>query len=371
MNHPIPYWSYLDGYRAARPDLLAAAERVFASGRLILGEAVRTFETDFAHWCESQHGIGVNSGTDALFLSLKALGIGPGDEVITVSNTAVPTVSAIRATGAMPVFVDIDPATFLMDTARVAERITPRTRCLLPVHLYGQIVPMEPLRKLAREHGLAILEDCAQATGARQHGHRAGSCGDLAAFSFYPTKILGGYGDGGMVVTASDELATKLRRLRFYGMEKQYVSLEEGYNSRLDELQAALLQVLLPRVDDAIAKRRALAAAYDAGLREVGDVIRPATADGNEHAYYVYTIRTARRDALKDRLAAHGIGSQVNYPMPIHLMPGYSFLGLGPGTLPETEAAAREILSLPLYPELPVASVERVCACIRNFFDGR
>lgn len=368
MPNPVKYWSYLEGYAASRAQVMAAVDRAFSSGRLILGNCVSEFEKNLAAYCGTAHGIGVNSGTDALFLALKALGIGAGDEVITVSNTAVPTVAAIRATGATPVFVDIVADTFLMDVSRIEEKLTPCTRCILPVHLYGQMVQMEPLLALAKARGLAVLEDCAQSTGAAQDGRKSGSLGDGAAFSFYPTKILGGFGDGGMVLTNAKELADKLRRLRFYGMEKNYYSVEEGYNSRLDEIHAAILDLKLKTLDDQIARRRQIAALYDAGLGGVGDVLPPKTGAGNFHAYYVYTIRTSRRDALKDFLAKHEIGSQINYPTPIHRMTGYAFLGLGPGALPVTERVNTEMLSLPLYPEMTDADVATVTAGVRDFF---
>ncbi len=370
MNEPIAYWSYREYYEARRPDILRRIKEVLGSGRLILGPWVEQFERHFADWCGAAHGVGVNSATDALFLALKSLGVGPGDEVITVSNTAVPTVAAIRATGATPVFADIRPDTFLMDPAAAAARATPRTRGLLPVHLFGQMADLRALGDLARRHGWFVLEDCAQATGAGQDGRRAGSLGDAAAFSFYPTKPLGTFGDGGLVLTASAERAARLRRLRFYGMEKAYCALEEGYNSRLDELQAAVLDLLLPDLDARNEQRRQLAALYDQGLAGLPDLTPPAVGAGNTHVYYVYTIRTARRDALREHLARQGIGSQVNYPTPIHLMPGYAFLGGRPGDLPETERAAGEILSLPLYPELAPAAVARVCEAVRAFLAG-
>jgi aminotransferase EvaB len=365
MEQPIKYWSYTEDYAARREEILAAIEDVLSSGRLILGPRVERFEGRFAAYCGVSHGVGVNSGTDALFLALKALGVGPGDEVLTVSNTAVPTVAAIRSTGATPIFTDIDPATYLMDASRMEERLTARTRCILPVHLFGQVADMEAILRVARARNIAVLEDCAQAAGATRNGRKAGSFGDIASFSFYPTKLLGGYGDGGMNVTASPEHAA---RLRFYGMEKSYYALEEGYNSRLDEIHAAILDLALDHLDRNIERRRALAERYAAGLHGVGDVQPPCTAEGNRHAYYVYTIRTARRDALKDYLAARGIGSQVNYPTPIHLMTGYAFLGGKPGDLPRTEAAAAHMLSLPMYPALPPADVDRAVECIRSFF---
>lgn len=367
MNPEIRYWSYEAHFAQRRADVLGRIEEVLASGRLILGPWVERFERSFAQFCGARHGIGVNSATDALFLALKSFGIGPGDEVITVSNTAVPTVAAIRATGARPVFADIRPDTFLIDPEQASARCGPRTRCLLPVHLFGQMADMAPLRALAADRGLLLLEDCAQATGASQGGQPAGSLGDAAAFSFYPTKPLGTYGDGGMVLCPSPDRAAHLRRLRFYGMEKSYFSLEEGYNSRLDELHAGVLDLLLPELPARNAQRQALAAQYDAALSGLPGIQTPTVAAGNAHIYYVYTIRTPARDALKVHLAAHGIGSQVNYPTPIHLMDGYAFLGGRPGDLPHTEQAAHEILSLPMYPELRPDEVARVCEVIRAF----
>src|SRR5512139_1416663 len=252
----IPVWTYRDEYEEDRTRMLEIVDRVFSSGRLILGDEVKRFEERFAAYCGAHHGIGVSSGTDALFLALKALDIGPGDEVITVANTAVPTVAAVRATGAKPVFVDVEEETFLMDVRKLEQAITVRTKAILPVHLFGQSVEMGPLAAIARQRKLFILEDCAQAAGASCAGKRVGSLGNIAAFSFYPTKVLGGYGDGGMIVTDDAELAARVKRLRFYGMEKAYYSREEGYNSRLDEVHAALLDFKLAALDEKVARRR-------------------------------------------------------------------------------------------------------------------
>lgn len=366
----IRYWDYLAAYGASRPEVLRAVDETFSSGRLILGSRVETFEQAFSAWCGCRFGVGVNSGTDALFLALKALGIGPGDEVVTVSNTAVPTVAAIRAAGAMPVFVDVEEDTFLMDAAQAGAAVTPRTRCILPVHLFGQMADMDPLAGIAARKGLALIEDCAQAAGAEYRGRRAGSMGDLAAFSFYPTKVLGGFGDGGMVVTDSEDLAGRVRRLRFYGMQDAYYSLEDGFNSRLDEVQAALLLTKLPGVGAAVERRRALAAVYDEALAGLEGLTLPATRPGRTHQFYAYTVRTAERDSLQAFLAAEGIETKVNYPCPIHLITGYRSLGCAPGSLPVTERLAGEILSLPLYPELPVEHARIVADAVRRFFAG-
>ena len=296
--------------------------------------------------------------------------IGSGDEVITVANTAVPTVAAIRAAGALPVFVDVCDETGLIDCTGIPTVLSPRSRCLLPVHLGGLAADLGALTSLAREHGLFLLEDCAQATGAQYQGKKVGSFGDAAAFSFYPTKILGAYGDGGMIVTSAPELASQLRRLRFYGIEANYYAQEEGYNSRLDELQAALLNLRLTHLDDEVQNRRRLAGRYDAMLAGVGDLRLPSIPAGQTHQYYLYTVRTARRDELMNFLATQGIESRINYPTPIHLMSGYAFLGYGPGSLPVTERLAGEILSLPLYPDLPESDQNEVITAIQTFYGG-
>ncbi len=366
---PIQVWDYRTEYDHERDDILAAVDTVCRSGRLILGEQVRSFESALATWCGTGHGVGVNSGTDALVLALRALGIGAGDEVVTVSNTAIPTVSAIVTAGATPRFVDIDPATYLMDTAQLEAALSPRTRCLLPVHLFGQCVNMDAVATVAARHGLTVLEDCAQATGAVQAGRRAGAMGDAAAFSFYPTKILGAYGDGGMVLTGRAELAAHLRRLRMYGTDGSYYAEEHGYNSRLDELQAAILLRKLGRLDGYIARRQALAHRYDTQLAGSGLTL-PVTAPGNTHAYYLYVVRHAERDRILRELAARDIHLNVSYPWPIHTMRGYASLGYAEGSLPATEAAAREIFSLPMYPMLTDAEQDEVCDALRAVVKG-
>lgn len=365
----IRYWEYLPEYLANRDEYLRAVDTIFSSGRLVLGSQVSTFEQRFALYCGATCGVGVNSGTDALFLALKGLNVGCGDEVITVSNTAVPTVAAVRATGATPVFVDVEDDTYLMDVNLVEARITEHTRCIVPVHLCGQMVDMAPLLDRAHASGIAVVEDCAQACGATYLGHRAGTLGDAGAFSFYPTKILGAFGDGGLITTSSPDFGERLRRLRFYGMEADYYAEEEGYNSRLDEVQAALLNHKLPGVDAAVEKRRQLARIYDEGLTAVGDVGLPVERGGRRHQYYLYTIRTARRDDLMQYLREREIETKINYPTPVHLMRGYSFLGYKEGDLPVTERLAAEILSLPMYPEMPEENALRVVAEIRSFFE--
>ncbi|WP_062346173.1 DegT/DnrJ/EryC1/StrS family aminotransferase [Herbidospora yilanensis] len=363
-------WGYLPEYEKERDDILDAVDTVFRSGRLVLGPSVEGFEREFAAYNGVAHCVGVDNGTNAIVLGLRALGIGAGDEVITVSNTAAPTVVAIDAVGAVPVFVDVDPETYLMDVSQVAAAITERTRCILPVHLYGQCVDMAPLEALAEEHGLPILEDCAQAHGARHHGRIAGSMGRAAAFSFYPTKVLGAYGDGGCTVTGDEGVAAALRRLRYYGMEERYYVVgTPGYNSRLDEVQAEILRRKLTRLDDYIARRQAIADRYAEAFAGTG-LLTPKTAPGNTHVYYVYVVRHPERDRIMEALKGHGVSLNISYPWPVHTQSGFAHLGYREGSLPVTEAAAKEIFSLPMYPSLGDAEQERVIAAVHDVLAG-
>lgn len=361
----INVWSYLEEYDALREEILAAVDATFRSGRLILGSRVSQFEADFASYCGARFGVGVDNGTNAITLALRVLGIEPGDEVITTANTAVPTVSAIVAAGAVPRFVDIDAATGLMDVGALADALTARTRALVPVHLYGQCVDMTQLVALARRHGLKVVEDCAQSHGATHHGRRCGALADASAFSFYPTKNLGAYGDGGMVTTDDDEVAIRLRRLRVYGMESTYFAEEHGYNCRLDEVQAAILSVKLAHLDAHNARRQTLARVYDQALSGTS-IQRPAVSPGNGHVYHLYVVRHPERDRIMQTLKAQGINLAIHYPHPIHTMPAYRSLGYREGDLPVTEAAAREIFSLPLYPGFTQEAQQRVCAALRT-----
>lgn len=357
-------WDYLPEYEQERADLLAAVETVFESGQLILGKSVQGFEAEYAAYHGVGHCVGVDNGTNAVKLGLQALGIGPGDEVITVSNTAAPTVVAIAGTGATPVFVDVREDDYLMDTGQVADAVTPRTKALLPVHLYGQCVDMAPLRRLADERGLAVLEDCAQAHGARQNGRTAGTTGNAAAFSFYPTKVLGAYGDGGAVITDDPGIDSNLRQLRYYGMEKvYYVVRSPGHNARLDEVQAEILRHKLRRLDSYIAGRRRVANRYEEGLADLtgpGGLTLPSVAQGNEHVYYVYVVRHPRRDEIIERLKRYDILLNISYPWPVHTMSGFADLGYAEGSLPVTERLAGEIFSLPMYPSLSRDRQDRV-----------
>ena len=361
----ITVWSYLKEYEETKDEILKAVTDVFESGILILGQKGRDFERAYSDYIGTKYGVGCDNGTNAIILALYALGVGAGDEVITVSNTAIPTVSAIVTTGATPVFVDIDPRTYLMDVNQVEAAITPKTKVILPVHLFGQCVDMDPILDIARRHGLYVLEDCAQAQGAEYRGRKAGSMGDISTTSFYPTKILGAYGDGGMVNTNSEELERKLRRLRFYGAEKTYYAIEHGYNSRLDEVQASILLTKLPKIEQYITRRRAIAALYGKLLADT-ELTLPAEAAYGRHGYYIYVVRHPRRDWVLEKLRENDIFVNISYPWPIHTMTAYQYLGYAEGSLPRTEAAAKEIFSLPMYPSLSDDAVYRVCEVLHR-----
>ncbi|MEU5400886.1 DegT/DnrJ/EryC1/StrS family aminotransferase [Streptomyces sp. NPDC005963] len=359
-------WDYLPEYENERADIHDAIDTVLRSGQLVLGRSVRGFEEEFAAFHGVDHCVGVDNGTNAIKLGLQAAGVGPGDEVITVSNTAAPTVVAIVSVGATPVFVDVDDATYLMRVDQVEAAITPRTRCLLPVHLYGQCVDMAPLRALADRHGLVLFEDCAQAHAARHHGQLAGTMGDAAAFSFYPTKVLGAYGDAGATITSDAAIDANLRRLRYYGMEERYYVVQSpGHNSRLDELHAEILRRKLRRLDAYAQGRQAIAQRYAEGLGDT-DLVLPAIAPGNDHVYYVYVVRHPRRDAIIEALKAYDISLNISYPWPVHTMSGFAHLGWREGSLPVTEKAAGEIFSLPMYPSLPSGVQDKVIGALRD-----
>jgi dTDP-4-amino-4,6-dideoxygalactose transaminase len=359
-------------YLSIRSEIDAAVANVLEGGRYILGENVRAFEEEFAAYCGVAHGVGVGSGTEALHIALASLGLEPGSQVITVSHTAVATVAAIELAGLRPLFVDIDPATCTMDPAKVEAAITPQTRAIVPVHLYGQPADMDPVLELARRHNLRVVEDCAQAHGATYKGRKAGSLDDIAAFSFYPTKNLGAFGDGGLIVTDDQALAERARLLRQYGWAERYVSITRGLNSRLDELQAAILRVKLRHLDAWNRRRRELAAMYNELLaasrgESKRGVIPPLAAPYAGHVYHLYVVRSTHRDALQSYLKANGVGTLVHYPVPVHLQPAYADLGYGPGSLPETERAAAQVLSLPLYPEMDEEAVRRVAELVLAF----
>ncbi|MER7166822.1 DegT/DnrJ/EryC1/StrS family aminotransferase [Micromonospora sp. NPDC000207] len=368
-------WSYLLEYERERADILDAVQKVFASGSLILGQSVENFETEYARYHGIAHCVGVDNGTNAVKLALESVGVGRDDEVVTVSNTAAPTVLAIDEIGARPVFVDVRDEDYLMDTDLVEAAVTPRTKAIVPVHLYGQCVDMTALRELADRRGLKLVEDCAQAHGARRDGRLAGTMSDAAAFSFYPTKVLGAYGDGGAVVTNDDETARALRRLRYYGMEEvYYVTRTPGHNSRLDEVQAEILRRKLTRLDAYVAGRRAVAQRYVDGLADLQDshgLELPVVTDGNEHVFYVYVVRHPRRDEIIKRLRdGYDISLNISYPWPVHTMTGFAHLGVASGSLPVTERLAGEIFSLPMYPSLPHDLQDRVIEAVREVITG-
>jgi dTDP-4-amino-4,6-dideoxygalactose transaminase len=355
-----------DQYRAHKAGIDAAIARVLEKGWYILGEEVGAFEAEFASYLGATQGIGVGSGTEALHLALAACDIGLGDEVITVSHTAVATVSAIEMARATPVLVDIEPDYFTLDPAQLSDALTSRTKAIVPVHLYGQPVDLGPVMDFARQHGLRVIEDCAQAHGAKYKGKRVGSFGDLACFSFYPTKNLGALGDGGMVVTSNSQLAERARLLRQYGWADRYVSQIAGWNSRLDELQAAILRVKLPYLDADNAVRARLAGMYDEALSSIG-LVTPRRRSDAEHVYHLYVVRAARRDKLLSFLKSRDVGALVHYPLPVHLQPAYREHKCGSNSLKETERAAGEIISLPIYPELDDSDLMKVIDEIKTF----
>jgi aminotransferase EvaB len=360
-----PFWDYRREYDELRDEILAAVDRVFKSGQLILGPEGAAFERDMAAYVGVVGGVGVNSGTDAVFIALAAAGVSAGDEVITVPNTAVPTVAAIQILGARPVFVDIREDDFLMDVDQVEAAITPRTKAIVPVHLYGQCVDLEPLVALARRHDLKIIEDCAQSQGALYRNRRCGSIGTAATFSFYPTKTLGGYGDGGMVVSDEEAVVSRARSLRFYGMEKTYYAERHGYNSRLDEVHAAILALKLPRIDGWIERRRAIADRYRRGF--AGSALKmPQENAHNRHVYHLFVVEApGDRDAMLARIETRGLKCPVQYRWPIHLMRGYEDLGYRAGQFPVAEAKAAGIFSLPIYPHLQDEEVDEVVEVVR------
>jgi dTDP-3-amino-2,3,6-trideoxy-4-keto-D-glucose/dTDP-3-amino-3,4,6-trideoxy-alpha-D-glucose/dTDP-2,6-dideoxy-D-kanosamine transaminase len=361
-----PVWDYRREYEELRDEILGAVDRVFKSGQLILGPEGIAFERNMAAYIGVGGGVGVNSGTDAIYIALAAAGVTAGDEVITVPNTAVPTVSAIQVLGARPVFVDIRDDDFLMDVGQVEAAITPRTKAVLPVHLYGQSVDLDPLMEIASRHGLKVVEDCAQSQGALYKNRRCGSIGTASTFSFYPTKVLGGYGDGGMVLSDDEAVVNLARSLRFYGMEKTYYAERHGYNSRLDEVHAAILALKLPRIEGWISRRRDIAGRYKRGFSGSG-LQMPKENDYGRHAYHLFVVETAgNRDAALQRIEARGLSCGVQYRWPIHLMRGYQDLGYQTGQFPVAERKAQQIFSLPIYPHLKDAEVDEIIDVVRS-----
>lgn len=365
----IPVFDYLRGYEQIRGEVEAALRRAIGSGHLILGPEGEAFEREFAAYVGAGHAVAVGSGTGAIVIALRALGIGRGDEVITVSHTAAATVGAVREAGATPRMVDVDHDSLLIDPGRIEERIGPRTRAILPVHLYGRPAAMQAISEIAARHGLAVVEDCAQAHGARIAGRHVGTFGTIGCFSFYPTKNLGALGDGGLCVTGDAELAERMRQLRFHGFDARRTARIEGLNSRLDELQAAVLRVKLRYLETWLSARRRIARQYLEMLSDTG-LCLPQSAQGTEHAWHLFVVRCGRRARLIERLTRSGIGCGIHYPVPVHLMPAYEHLGCARGSLPVTERAAEEVLSLPMFPELAEDEVRSVCRAVVDALRG-
>jgi dTDP-4-amino-4,6-dideoxygalactose transaminase len=362
------------GYRALKPEIDDAVARALSSGWYILGSELRAFEAEFAAWLGTTAVVGCGNGTDAIALALRGLGIGPGATVVTVSHTAVATVAAIEMAGATPILIDIDPVHYTMDPGALQDVLEhpptnlPPIKAVLPVHLYGQPADLDCIVPLCRAHGVALVEDCAQAHGARLHGKRVGTFGDAATFSFYPTKNLGALGDGGAVATNNPALAGRIAALRQYGWQKHYISDETGVNSRLDEIQAAILRVKLAHLERQNARRSEIAAAYTDALGG-GRLQPPRQRDDTGHVYHLYVTRSAQRDRFQSLLKNASIGTGIHYPIPVHLQPAYAGrVALGPAGCPQTEIAANEILSLPIYPELTDADVEVVTVALKALF---
>ena len=361
----IPMLDLKAQYASIRDEIRAAIDSVLDEQHFILGPQVQNLEKEIAQYCGRRFGVGVASGTDALILALSACKIGPGDEVIVPSFTFIATADAVSLLGATPVFADIDLDTFNLDPQAVETKITARTRAIIPVHLYGQTTDMDPIVEIANRHGLKVIEDTAQALGATYKDKKAAGIGDIGCISFFPSKNLGGCGDGGMVVTDSEELYARLRSLRSHGSIKKYFSEEQGWNSRLDEIQAAILRVKLQYLDEWNAGRRLNADKYSQFLED-SSVVTPTTAEWGEHVFHQYTVRVPNRDAVQKRMAEQGVPTMVYYPTPIHLQPIYAGLGYKNGDLPETERAAKEALSLPIYAELTDEQIEYVVNVLKS-----
>jgi dTDP-4-amino-4,6-dideoxygalactose transaminase len=361
----VPFLDLSAQFKTLEAEWLESIRASGAKGSFILGPQTVEFEKEFAQYVGVKHAIGVANGTDSLILSLRALGIGPGDEVITTPWTFFASAESISIVGATPVFVDIRPDTFCLDPESIIKRITPKTRAIMPVHIFGHAADMDAIMQIAQDRKLAVIEDCAQSFGARSGGKVTGAIGDTGSFSFYPTKVLGGYGDGGMITTNRDDLNEHIRRLRNHGAVRPFVHTEIGMNSRLDEIQAALLRLKLRTIDQDIAGRRAVAAEYV--KRFAGSPVKPPVArQPDAHSYNLFTVRLPKRDAVRDALTAAQIGTSCCYPQGLHLQDVYKHLGYKPGSLPVCEQASTEVLSLPIYPGLPRAHLERVCDVLRD-----
>ncbi|MEH2191995.1 MAG: DegT/DnrJ/EryC1/StrS family aminotransferase [Nostoc sp.] len=365
----IPFVDLKTQYLSIKDEIDTAVLKVLASTQFILGNEVKAFEEEFAGYCNADYGIAVNTGTSALHLALLAAGVGAGDEVITVPFTFVATTAAICYTGATPVFVDIDPVSYTIDVTQIEKAITERTKAILPVHLYGQPADMEPILDIARRHGLAVIEDAAQAHGAEYKGQRVGSIGDIGCFSFYPGKNLGAYGEGGMAVTNNPEYAHTMGMLRDWGQERRYHHVLKGYNYRMDGIQGAILRVKLRYIEEWTEARRRHAAQYDQLLAKSGVSI-PTVMPYSRHVYHVYAVQTPQRDALQQSLQEQEIQTGIHYPIPVHLQAAYSDLGYKQGDFPHSELAANTVLSLPMYAELTPTQINTVGESFQSILQG-
>jgi dTDP-4-amino-4,6-dideoxygalactose transaminase len=365
----IPFVDLKAQYTSIKPEVDAAIMGILESCQFTLGKEVASFEEEFATYSGADIGIGVNTGTSSLHLALLAAGVGADDEVITVPFTFVATAAAIHYTGATPVYVDIDPTTFTMDPAGLEQAITPRTKAIIPVHLYGQTADMDPILAIAKKHGLVVIEDACQAHGAEYKGRRAGSIGDMGCFSFYPGKNLGAYGEGGMVTTSNPEFARTIRMLRDWGSEKKYHHVLKGYNYRLEGLQGAVLRVKLRHLEKWTEARRAAAAYYNELFAGTG-IETPVARDDSRHVYHVYALRTGERAKWQEFLASRQIQSGIHYPIPVHLQEAYAQPRYKAGDFPHSEAAAAEVLSLPMFPELTTSQQDQVAGALVEFVNA-
>lgn len=356
-------------YANIKEEIEDAVLKVLRSGRYILGENVKALENELTRYCDVENVIGVNSGTDALWLALMALGVGPDDEVIVPAFTIIVDAAVVCQLKAKPVFVDIDPLTFNLDSNRLEEKITKRTKAIIVVHLYGQMADMDPILAAARSHGIGVIEDACQAIGAQYKGRKAGSIGDVGCFSFYPTKNLGTCGDGGLITTNDQALDEKIRLLCSHGDIGQYNHVMIGHNSRLDEIQAAILRVKLRRIDAWNNARRENAQHYNSALQSIKDLITPSGHSDRYHVYHQYTIRTGKRDQLQHYLKVHGVGTAVYYPIPLHMQKALNNLSYNVGEFPESEKASKEVLSLPVYAELDPTKIDYIIDQVRSFFE--
>lgn len=361
----IPILDLTRQYETLKAELDQAVLDVLSSGKYILGPNVQKLETDFAKYCDTNYSIGVASGTDALHLALRALGIGEGDEVITTAFTFVATTETIAIVGATPVFVDIDEKTYNIDVTKIEAQITDKTKAIMPVHLYGQPVDMDPILEIAKKHNLYVIEDCAQAVGATYKGKKVGSFGDFGCFSYFPTKNLGCAGDGGMITTNNEELAQKINVLRNHGSKKRYYHEELGLNSRLDDIQAAVINVKLKYIDDFNNRRREIASRYNEYFQDVPDIITPNVREDVQHVYHQYTVRVPNRDKIHEALKEDGVMTMIYYPVPLHRQKIHLNLGVDPSTLPITEKYTDEVLSLPIFPELTEDEIKTVAESLK------